>query len=83
MSMIQMTAGEGEVHVGSVVSFTDAKAGCDVTFKLVAPHRAEPGSGRLSIASPVALALLGHRVGDLVEVHTPRGVRPLLIAAIG
>jgi transcription elongation factor GreA len=82
MSTNHTNAGEREVHVGSVVSFTDANAGHDQTFELVSPHHAEPSRGRLSIASPIAQALLGHRVGDLVEVHTPRGKRPLLIAAI-
>ncbi len=80
MSTIQL---ESEVHLGSVVSFTDRRAGHDQTIKLVDPHEAEPSHGRLSVASPVARALLGHHVGDLVEVHTPKGIRPLLIGAIG
>lgn len=80
MSTIQIQC---EVHVGSVVSFTDRNAGHDQTITLVDPHEAEPSHGRLSVASPVARALLGHRVGDLVEVHTPKGIRPLVIGAIG
>ncbi len=79
MSTIQM---DGEVHVGSVVSFTDRNEGRDRTVMLVDPHEAQPSDGRLSVASPVARALLGHRVGDLVEVHTPKGIRPLVIGAI-
>jgi transcription elongation factor GreA len=82
MRTVELTVDELEVHVGSTVSVTDINAGRDQTFALVTPHMAEPGIGRLSIASPVAKALLGHRVGDLVEVNTPRGLRPLMIAAI-
>jgi transcription elongation GreA/GreB family factor len=37
----------------------------------------------LSVASPVAKALLDHRVGDAVEVETPAGVRTLTIDSIG
>jgi transcription elongation factor GreA len=82
MSTIQMTAEELEVHLGSVVSFMDTSAGREQTFTLVHQHEAQPACGRLSIASPVARALLGHHVGDLVEVQTPRGIRPLVIGAI-
>jgi transcription elongation factor GreA len=82
MSTVQTTAGALEVHVGSVVSFTDTSAGSEATYTLVSPEQANPSEGRLSMASPVARALIGHRVGDRVEAHTPKGVRPLLIAAI-
>jgi transcription elongation factor GreA len=83
MSAVEIAGDVLAVHVGSVVSFTDTNAGRDQTFKLVNPHQADPAEGRLSMASPIARALLGRQVGDRVEVHTPRGVRPLMIAAIG
>jgi transcription elongation factor GreA len=71
-----------EIHLGSTVSFTDQNAGRDQTITIVAPHDAAASEGRLSAASPVARALLGHQVGDKVDVRTPKGIRPLLIAAI-
>jgi transcription elongation GreA/GreB family factor len=71
-----------EVVFGSTVSFTDQRAGRDQTFRIVASYEAKPHEGTLSIASPVAAALLHHRAGDLVEVHTPSGPRPLLITAV-
>jgi transcription elongation factor GreA len=82
MSTMQMAAGQLEVHLGSTVSFTDANAGRDQTFQIVDPHDAKPTDGKLSCTSPVGGALIGHRVGDLVEVRTPKGLRRLLIAAI-
>ncbi len=82
MSTIQMSADQLEVHLGSTVSFTDPGIGRDQTFTIVDPHEAKPAEGRLSSSSPVGGALLGHRVGDLVEVRTPKGIRRLLIAAI-
>ena len=81
MSTVEMTA-RHEVHVGCTVSFTDQGAGRDQTFMIVAPHDASVSEGQMSASSPVAKALLGHRVGDLVDVRTPRGIRPLLIGAI-
>lgn len=71
-----------KVGFGSTVSFTDQRVGRDQTFRIVAPYEAKPQDGTLSVASPVAAALLHHRAGDLVEVHTPSGKRPLLITAV-
>ncbi len=82
MSVMEMTC-EAEVHLGCVVSFTDRNVGHRQTFTLVSPLEAAPTEGRLSIISPIGRALVGHRVGDLVAVPTPRGVRPLLISEIG
>jgi transcription elongation GreA/GreB family factor len=71
-----------EVSFGSTVSFTDQRAGRDQTFTIVASHDAKPHEGTLSVASPVAHALIHHKAGDLVQVPTPSGPRPLLITAI-
>jgi len=80
MSTIEVTA--STVHVGSTVCVNDAGAGRELTYTIVAPHDAQPRQGKLSAASPIGGALLGHRVGDQVDVHTPRGVRRLIIATI-
>jgi transcription elongation factor GreA len=78
-----MTAtAQPEVHVGASVTFADVATSREQQFTIVAPADAAPAQGRLSCCSPVAFALLGHRIGDRVEVRTPRGIRPLLIAAI-
>ena len=67
---------------GSTVSFTDQRAGREQTSTIVATHDAKPQDVTLSIASPVASALMHHTAGDVVEVATPSGKRPLLITAI-
>ncbi len=92
MSTVQMTAHDlesprpqatsEEVSFGSTVTFTDQRAGREQTFTIVASHEAKPQEGTLSVASPVASALLQHRAGDVVEVPTPSGKRPLLITAV-
>ena len=71
-----------EVLFGSTVSFVDQRNGRDQKFKIVSSYEAKPQEGTLSIASPVAGALLHHKAGDLVEVATPSGKRPLLITAV-
>jgi transcription elongation factor GreA len=80
IQMIEIT--DDEVSFGSTVSFVDQRNGRDQRFRIVSSHDAKPQEGTLSIASPVAGALLHHRAGDVVEVPTPSGKRPLLITAV-
>ena len=71
------------VGFGSNVEVEDAASGRRQAYTLVSATEAEPGAGRLSIASPVGRALEGARVGDSVRVPTPRGERELKVLAIG
>lgn len=43
------------------------------TYYLVGPKEADPRKGRISHESPIGRALIGHRVGEEVEVDTPGG----------
>jgi transcription elongation factor GreB len=54
----------------------------EVTVTLVGVDEADVTLGTISIASPVALALLKARVGDEVTVRTPRGREVLEVTAI-
>jgi transcription elongation GreA/GreB family factor len=76
------TVTQPHIQFGSTVSFTDERTGSLETFTIVEPHRSKPAEGRLSGESPVGRALLGRHVGDLVEVHIPKGIRRLMIAAV-
>jgi transcription elongation factor GreA len=67
---------------GSTVTYTDRGSGREQTYRIVSQNEAKPGEGTLSAASPIARALIGHRVGEVVEVHVPTGVRQLAIDAI-
>ncbi len=40
-------------------------------FTLVGQDEADLKNGKISVQSPVGRALIGHRVGELVEVNTP------------
>lgn len=51
-------------------------------FQLVDPHEANAVEGRISIASPVGKALLGHKNGDEVVVPLPAGDRHLQIISV-
>lgn len=43
-------------------------------FTIVGANEADPSEGRISEQSPIGKSLLGRKVGELVEVQTPRGL---------
>ena len=55
-----------EVHFGSTVTILRAD-GRRQTYRIVGEDEANPSAGTLSYVSPVAQALLGKQVGDVVE----------------
>ena len=63
------------VVFGSTVTVADEETGDEKTWTLVGSTEASVADGKLSAESPVAKALMGHRPGDAVEIHKPRGVR--------
>jgi transcription elongation factor GreA len=72
----------GEVGFGSEVRVRDEESGKELTWTLVGATEADLSAGRLSVESPVAQALTGHREGDDVAVQTPRGERHYTILAV-
>jgi transcription elongation factor GreA len=70
-----------EVSLGSVVNLTTAD-GHECLYTIVGAFEAKPSVGLISNESPVGKALLGHKVGDLVIVSTPGGVKEYTIRNI-
>jgi transcription elongation factor GreA len=56
--------------------------GAEHSWQIVSSHEAAPAQGRLSVESPVAVALLGRSVGDEVTISLPRGERSLTIIEV-
>lgn len=62
------------IHVGSKVKIENLNTGAEMTYKIVGSNESSPAEGKISDESPVGLALLGHSVGDVIEVEVPAGV---------
>ena len=73
----------GDVQVGSLVMLENLTSGKEVRYTLVDSAEADPLSGKLSVASPVGKALVGHYMGDEVEVSAPKGLLKYRIASVG
>jgi transcription elongation factor GreB len=61
------------VFFGATVTYYTTERDAEVTVTIVGVDEADMGAGKISIASPVALALLKARRGDEVRVRTPGG----------
>jgi transcription elongation factor GreA len=54
-----------------------------MSYTLVAENEADMKSGKISVSSPIAKALLGKKVGDVVEATVPNGTVKLEVLEIG
>ncbi len=61
-----------KVIIGTKVLLWDFDFEEEIEYFITGTEEADPASGKISVNSPVATALLGHKVGDKVEVQAPR-----------
>jgi transcription elongation factor GreA len=61
------------VQFGATVKLIDEDTEEEKTYQIVGEPEADVKAGRVSIASPIARALIGKTIGDRVEVKTPGG----------
>jgi len=81
--VIETPGADGRVHLGSAVSVEEFDGdGEVVVYRIVGSAEADPAAGRISNASPVGRALVGHGAGEVVAVATPRGAVAYRIVAI-
>lgn len=71
----------GAVNIGSYVTIQEDDFPPE-TYYLVGPKEADPVNGRISHQSPIGEALMGGKVGDVVNAITPTGVLHLKIIKI-
>ena len=70
------------VVFGLQVTVQDLDSGEKICYQIVGMDEADIAEQRISISSPVARALIGKTVGDVVQVQIPRGMRELEILGI-
>ncbi|HEY0525544.1 MAG TPA: transcription elongation factor GreA [Stellaceae bacterium] len=70
------------VKFGATVTLADEETDEEQTFQIVGEDEADVTSGRLSVTSPLARALIGKSVGESVEVSTPRGAKAYEVVTV-
>ena len=74
--MIDVSKLSGDkVKFGATVVLIDEDTEEKKTYQIVGDQEADVKSGRISISSPIARALIGKEVGDAIEVNAPGGAR--------
>ena len=81
-TVVRPDPADGELGVGEGARVRDLDSGELAVYRVVGAGEAEPAAGSISYTSPVGSALLGKRVGDVVEVLIPRGLLRLQILDI-
>lgn len=66
---------DGRCVFGATVEIEDQDSGEAVTYQIVGEDEAEIKAGKVSIASPMARALIGKYAGDVAQVQAPGGIR--------
>jgi regulator of nucleoside diphosphate kinase len=70
------------ITMRSRVRLSDLGTGQEVVYTLVFPSEANFDEGKISVLAPVGTAMLGYRVGDLIEWQVPSGLRKLKVEEI-
>lgn len=63
------------VVFGATVSLVDDDSGEEMRYQIVGEDESEIKEGRISVNSPIARALIGKEVGEIVEVQAPSGLK--------
>ena len=72
----------GRVVFGATVELADQDEGAAVTYQIVGEDEADIRTGRISVTSPIARALIGKSSGDVVDVTAPGRTRSYEIVSV-
>ena len=70
------------IKFGATVKLVDEDTEEEKTYQIVGEVEADVKSGRVSITSPIARALVGKKAGDQVEVTAPGGAKSYEILSV-
>lgn len=63
-----------KVYVGAQVKLRDEDTEEEMDYLLVSPPEADYAQNKISIESPIGKALIGHKIGAIVEINVPAGL---------
>lgn len=75
-NIIDISSLSGDVvKFGATVLLADEDTGDEVTYQIVGPYESDADHGKISTTAPIAKGLIGKKVGESVEIRTPKGVK--------
>ncbi len=70
------------VKFGATVTVIDEDTDDEATYKIVGNDEADVKSGKISLSSPIARAMINKEEGDVVEVNAPGGAKSYEILTV-
>ncbi len=70
------------IKFGATIALVDEDTDEEVRYQIVGEDEADIKAGLLSITSPLARALIGKQVKDVVEVSTPKGSKSYKVVKV-
>jgi len=70
------------VNMLSIIEVKNYKMNIIQTLMLVSDSEIDTKSGKISFNSPIGMALIGHKVGDIIDVLVPSGIMKLEVLNI-
>lgn len=71
-----------KVVFGATVVIEDMNGGQETKYRLVGPLESDINENKISVTAPLGKAMIGKRIGDMIEVKTPGGLRKFEIVDI-
>lgn len=71
-----------KVGIGNVVKILDIEMEEEMEFQIVGTSEANIDKGQMSDESPIGAALLGHKIGETIDVEAPSGMLQFKILEI-
>ena len=63
------------IKFGATVTLIDEDSEEQSTYQIVGEYEADMKARQISMTAPMAKALIGKKIGDSVEVNTPKGLK--------
>lgn len=64
---------DGKIKVGSNITIKYVEDEDEEEYSIVGTNEADPFENKISNESPIAIAVMGHKQGDIVAVDSPNG----------
>lgn len=80
--VIKETQLKNKIDIGVSVTLLNKDNNQKIDYEIVGASEANPSEYKISIESPLGLALIGRKKGDLIEYKTPIGVNNYLVLDI-
>ncbi len=71
-----------EILIGATVKLKDMVTGEELEYTFVSEVEADYSQNKISVTSPIGNGLLGHKLGEIVEIKIPAGISKYRILTI-